>query len=479
MESKKYFKFDEENQYLENESDIKYFISNQARRVAVGNMLGDFDENGLYVLKKDLVKQLVNIPKIIVDNFNGVDLIRSAVKFDNYLHFMLVVEEDKASLLLLEKINFESNIKYNVGSYSNMNEYVLEEIKIPDKDIDKNIIYSKFNIKREDEGIYYDINNFTTAEQEQFSEIINKMKQNYLAQNEMLKNELAIEKIEADYFDEVLSSFQTREEINAKFEKILKSLILEKKSFIEINKPFFQKTINEILDNCLLMILPKLSPAIRAEIEEEIRKAKEKYYNEYNKIIHLMFLAEQNMQQSAVDSIIGSTIAKHTTPETSTTLIKIEVDEKLLENDFNTILNDNKSLRSSLLKDNSDAKDITDDNSNLKKFFDEIKEESKVDMLKTEEETAEVEKKEDVKIETSKDVEKSDNAKGLITGEIATAIKKVISNNDTKHLNNNVAKESETAEHDYSSESSGDYESVDIENNKSKDDGSTYDFGGF
>jgi len=106
MNGRKYFKFDEVNQFLEHESDINYFSLNQARRVAVGNMLGDFDQNGFYVVDEKITKQLIAMPKIIVDSLEDVDLIRSAVKFDNYLHFMLVVSENKASLILLEKINF-------------------------------------------------------------------------------------------------------------------------------------------------------------------------------------------------------------------------------------------------------------------------------------------------------------------------------------------------------------------------------------
>ena len=154
MSAKKYFKFDEIDQFLEDQTDINYYATNQVRRVAVGNMLGDYNEQGLYVLDEKLIKELVAMPKVIVDSVGGADLIRSAIKFDSYIHFMLTIEEDKASLILLEKVNFESNVKYNAGSYTNMNEYVLEQVKIPDRDVDKNVVYTKFNISREDEGKY-------------------------------------------------------------------------------------------------------------------------------------------------------------------------------------------------------------------------------------------------------------------------------------------------------------------------------------
>ena len=115
MSAKKYFKFDEIDQFLEDQTDINYYATNQVRRVAVGNMLGDYNEQGLYVLDEKLIKELVAMPKVIVDSVGGADLIRSAIKFDSYIHFMLTIEEDKASLILLEKVNFESNVKYNAG----------------------------------------------------------------------------------------------------------------------------------------------------------------------------------------------------------------------------------------------------------------------------------------------------------------------------------------------------------------------------
>jgi len=393
MNGRKYFKFDEVNQFLEHESDINYFSLNQARRVAVGNMLGDFDQNGFYVVDEKITKQLIAMPKIIVDSLEDVDLIRSAVKFDNYLHFMLVVSENKASLILLEKINFESNAKYNAGSYSNMNEYVLDEITIPDRDVDKNAIYTKFNIMRADEGKYYDINDFTEEEQQNFSAIISKMKFNLLAQNQMLKSEKSIEIIEADYFDNVLASIKLYPKIYAEFEKLLSSMILEKREFIQINKPFFQKTINEILDNCLRLLFTKLSPEIREILEKKIREIKDNYYKEYNKIIHFQFIISNAKQEVNKENMISEVVNEK---EQSTTLLKVKIEEEKLENSFASVVDENEKLKKEVAKENSDSKDIKKDNPVLTKFFKDVKTESGVDMLKPEvkEEKTEVKKEE-------------------------------------------------------------------------------------
>lgn len=383
MSVKKYFKFDEINQFLEDETDINYYATNQVRRVAVGNMLGDYNEQGIYVLDEKLIKELVDMPKIIVDSVGGADLIRSAIKFDGYVHFMLTIEEDKASLILLEKINFESNVKYNAGSYTNMNEYVLEDIKIPDRDVDKNVIYAKFNVKREDEGRYYEYTDLTDEELSHFTNVLNKLKYNLLVQNVMLKKEKEIETIEADYFDNVLKAFSEYEEIKKQFEKILKELIVSKQNFLMINKPFFAKTINELLDNCLLVFLSKLPPEIRLKIEEKIRKAKDKYYKAYNNIVHMQFLANQSAVVQESDTMIGE--LTNNIIETESKVTRYEIDDVELEKTFYAILEENSKLKEEKLKENSGAEVIRFDNPILSKFFEEIKKEFGVDMLKNKE----------------------------------------------------------------------------------------------
>lgn len=390
MSAKRYFKFDESDQYLENDADINYFVINQARRVAFGNMLGDFNEEGIYVIDEKIVKELLLMPKIVVDSVEGADLIRGAIRFDGYIHFMLNIEDDRAKLILLEKINFESNIKYNVGRYSNMNEYVLGEVMIPDRDVDKNVIYSKFNILREDDGKYYDFRDLTQKELENFDGLMTKMKRNLVVQNELYNNETAIEIAEADYFDNILSAFSKNQKLRAEFEQFLKTIILEKEKFIEINKPFFQKTMNEILDGAVLVFLAKLSPELRAEIEEEIRKAKEKYFYDFTKLVHLQYVLNSTANVEMNDNMInGIVVGKNQALKIS----QFEISEKEMEKSFETVLNKNDEIKSKTLEKNANKKDITEDNPKLTKFFGEIKKETGNDLLKPKEETTELIKK--------------------------------------------------------------------------------------
>lgn len=406
MSAKRYFKFDELNQYLDNEADINYFAVNQARRVAVGNMLGDYDEYGYYVLDEEIIKELVAMPKLIVDSVEGIDLLRGVIKFDNFIHFMLVIEDDKAKLVLLEKINFESNIKYNVGRYSNMNEYVLQEISIPDRDVDKNVIYSKFNIKREDEGMLYDFKDLTETELNFYRGLIAKMKYNALAQTLLLTNEKAIEIIEADYFDNVLNSFDKYAKYKQEFVRFLKAVILEKQSFIQINRPFFQKTVNEILDSTVSLFLLKLPADVRAEIEKEIRKVKETYFYEFNKIMHLQFIFNENVRANENSFIANIMSARR---DDNSKLICLEIDKEKLNESYIAILDKREQVKQKVDAKNADKKTITDDNPTLSKFFGEIKKETGSDLLQPKQEENTQDKTTDNKKESAKPNSQKDN----------------------------------------------------------------------
>ena len=91
MAVKKFVKFDSEKGYLDNKDDIKYYVTNLMRKVAFGKMLGDFDENGLYVINSKIVEELIKMPKVVVEIIEGADLIRSVVKADSFLDRKSVV----------------------------------------------------------------------------------------------------------------------------------------------------------------------------------------------------------------------------------------------------------------------------------------------------------------------------------------------------------------------------------------------------
>ena len=383
MAVKKFVKLDCEKGYIDNKDDINYYISTLMRKVAFGKMLGDFDENGLYVINSKIVEELIKMPKVIVEVLEEADLIRSKVKADAFFHFILSIEDNKAILKLLEKIPYQSNRDFNSGVYSNINEYVIDEVIIPDKDFDRNALYQKYNISTENDGDVLSIFDMDELSLALYYNIVEKLKINYLVQNELMLKEKDIENIEADYFEAMLELFKDYAEFGDKVTAGVKKDLAEKHSFVIVSKPFFQRTVNEILDS----YIEDLSPEQREEVLNKIRAIKEQYYQKFKALIPIQiaqkagvrFDANQVIQQGIIGELAQEIQTKGFA---SSDVRKILINESELQLSIAKIREMVKENEEICKRDNTKAKDITKGRNLTAKFYDELEKENKVDILK-------------------------------------------------------------------------------------------------
>lgn len=386
MALKKYIKFDAENGYLDNKDDINYFATSQMRHVAFGNMLGDFDENGLYVINKKLVEELIAMPKVIVEIMEDTDLIRSKVKADTFFHFILTVEDNKASLKLLEKIHHQSNRNFNSGVYSDINEYVLDEVTVPDKDFDRNVLYEKYNISTENDGEALSIFDMDEISIALYYNLIHKLKINYLSQNALILKEKELEAIEADYFESVLEVLGEFGEYGTTVRNAVQDNLAEKHSFMIISKPFFQQTINEVLDSCINHYMHLLSPEQKESFLAKIREIKANYYEKFKQIIPVelavksgvRFDANQIMEESIIGSLAKEIGSKGFTSSDVRRIIINDDELQLTIAKLKEIFAENAEASK---RDNAKADDITKGRKLTGEFYDELSAKKKTDML--------------------------------------------------------------------------------------------------
>lgn len=389
MAIKKYVKFDSEKGYLDNKDDINYFATHQLRKVAFGKMLGDFDENGLYVINQKIVEELLKMPKVIVEMVEEADLIRSKVKADTFFHFILTIENNKASLKLLEKIYYQSNKDFNSGVYSNINEYVLDEVKVLDKDFDRNALYQKYNISTENDGEVLSIFDMDELSIALYYNIIEKLKVNYLVQNELMLKEKQIEKIEADYFEAMLGILAEFEDFGNKVATGVKKDLAEKHTFVISSKPFFQKTVNEVLDSHIDLYTPELSPEQKEQFLSKQRDAKANYYQQFKTIIPMEISKKAGVRFDAnqvVDKEVLGDLAQQVTTKgyTSSDVRKIIIneDEKQLSIvNIKKMVHDNEEMCN---RDNTKSQEITQGREHTTKFYEELKKEEQVDVTNDE-----------------------------------------------------------------------------------------------
>ena len=83
QEGERYFRKDIEGGYLYNKSEISYYKQVQKLEVANNLMLGDYNQNGVYTLNADLIKQLVEITKVYQYSFGSTMFCQSLNDMEN------------------------------------------------------------------------------------------------------------------------------------------------------------------------------------------------------------------------------------------------------------------------------------------------------------------------------------------------------------------------------------------------------------
>ncbi len=245
----KYLKPDTELGYIEDHAEIEYNRFNNLRHTILGCMLGDYDSNGVYTVSPQIIQELIAMPKYLTDSMENIEICQSALKLDKPITFMLTYQGDKVTLSLIEKVSFEANNKLNAGTYSNINEFILDQVEVAGT-INKNSLYRLWNIQ-ENGGEAIDVFNMDDETKAIYANIVNRFKYLLIANKILLENEEILEEIESIYANRLLDILQQFPELEKKVLEELTQTLEEKKDFVRIDKPNFSKTVNEILEKAI------------------------------------------------------------------------------------------------------------------------------------------------------------------------------------------------------------------------------------
>ena len=268
----KYLKSDSEKGYIEDYVEIQALKFDNVRHTALGNMLGDYDNEGNYIIVPEIVKELIAMPKYVVEVMDNLEICLSIIKFDKQLTFLVAFEGEKATLSLLEKVSFEANNKLDAGTWSNVNEYVLDIVETIGQ-VDRQALYMKWNIQAFP-GNVIDIFNCEDGVLAKYFNIINRIKYNMEVKSTLLEKEEELEEVEAEYALDMFTILQGYPELLKLVQTQLKKEITEKKDFLKLDKPNFVKTFNELLNKAIEGNVGKLSEFERANFESDKRNVK-------------------------------------------------------------------------------------------------------------------------------------------------------------------------------------------------------------
>ena len=271
----KYLKQDSELGYVEDSAEIEYLKFNNLRHTILGYMWGDFNSSGEYVLSPEIQHEMIAMPKYVVETIDNIDVCLGNVKFDKQITFMVTTEGNRATLSLVEKISFEANNKLNSGTYSNINEYVLDEVETSGV-VDKNALYRRWNISTAPSEVL-DIFHMDEESLATLFGLVSRFKYLIKANAILLKSEEKLEEIEAEYSVNLLSIIDHYPKLKVLVDEDLKKTLSEKKDFIRIDRPNFAKTLNEVIEKSINSNMNVLTDEEKADLLAERRNAQLAY----------------------------------------------------------------------------------------------------------------------------------------------------------------------------------------------------------
>ena len=263
----KYLKQDSDLGYVEDSAEIEYLKFNNLRHTILGYMWGDFNSEGEYIISPDIQRELIAMKKYVVDTIDNIDICYSNIKFDKQITFMVTLEGNRATLSLVEKISFEANNKLNSGTYSNINEYILDEVETSGV-VDKNALYRRWNISVVP-GEILDVFHMDEDALAVYAGLTKRFKYLIKANEIFLNNEEKLEEIEAEYSVNLLGIIEHYPKLKKIVDAELKSTLTEKKDFIRIDRPNFAKTVNEIIEKVIENNINVLDEEEKKEFEAE------------------------------------------------------------------------------------------------------------------------------------------------------------------------------------------------------------------
>ena len=263
----RYLKLDSELGYIDNSVEIEYAKFNNLRHSVIGVMLGDFNENGEYIISKEIVNELVLMRKFISDSVDNIEICHGEFVVENPFIFAITYEGNRATLSILEKINLEANFKLNSGAYSNIKETILDQVETSGE-INRNLLYKKWNIG---EFGGQEISIFSCDEEmlTKYFGIVERYKYLMLANIELLEKEKQLENLEINYTNSTFECLERYPELQKLVVEQLNNTIKEKNNFLDPKKANFAKTFNELLDNAISSNLTKLNQEDQSRFKAE------------------------------------------------------------------------------------------------------------------------------------------------------------------------------------------------------------------
>lgn len=274
-EPSKYRRVDCEGGYLTDSIDIKNYKTAQKQEILANCLLGDFNNEGNYIVGEKILQALVGIEKILLTNYKNIYFCKSSHIFEckKELQFCVVIKEpEKEGENATAILKIMENISHINGYIQNTNTFVVASYS----DIYDGFFYSKmkkvFNI--------IEVTDKNGRDKiEEIKEIQNRI--SYIKQCEV-KSEADMATAQMKYYFARIEKLKqlNQEGIIVSFDELKKKASV----FLDENSPQYYVYLNQLLDQSIDMELSK-HPEKKLIIKDAMEQIDEPYRTEIETII--------------------------------------------------------------------------------------------------------------------------------------------------------------------------------------------------
>lgn len=274
---KQYFRMDMPNTLAKSESEVEEQKALGKIGVIRNKMLGEFNEDGVYVITDAMRKQLLTMHKYLVERYNTQCLIESEYIFGKRFYFSLKVEDNVVTFALLEKMRYGTNLEHK-SPYCNIHTTILDQInfdKLPD--VLEETLFKRYYISIADQPLSTKLEDMSPEEVERYFELIDRKMQLELLNKDLDEKNAILERAEQDYY---VAQIQALKKCGAYGKQVIDEMehtLITVRPFLDPNRKGYYKALNQIISTITYSNRTEENKKEVAEFEQKIEKPRKNY----------------------------------------------------------------------------------------------------------------------------------------------------------------------------------------------------------
>ena len=274
---KQYFRMDMPNTLAKSESEVEEQKALGKIGVIRNKMLGEFNEDGVYVITDAMRKQLLTMHKYLVERYNTQCLIESEYIFGKRFYFSLKVEDNVVTFALLEKMRYGTNLEHK-SPYCNIHTTILDQInfdKLPD--VLEETLFKRYNISIADQPLGTKLEDMSPEEVERYFELIDRKMQLELLNKDLDEKNAILERAEQDYYVAQIQALKKCGTYGKQVIDEMEHTLITVRPFLDPNRKGYYKALNQIINTITYSNRTEENKKEVTEFEQKIEKPRKNY----------------------------------------------------------------------------------------------------------------------------------------------------------------------------------------------------------